>query len=198
MEIFSRYWSFVRGIHRSPGNSPHKGQWPTALRFSLTCARISDSVNNREADYLRRHRAHYDVIVMKSHADVACPSMYMSNWRFYASAFSNTTRFNGLATAIPGSKYANNYKSKNNTKQGGHNMEKYSTLLTLCEGNQTVNSDFPELLCFLCCLRKQTVEDTWEMPVIWDSKELIWGHCNGKCSAKYLTFQWNNHCMPCL
>ena len=23
---FSRYWPFVRGIHRSPVNSPHKGQ----------------------------------------------------------------------------------------------------------------------------------------------------------------------------
>ena len=24
---FLRYWPFVRGIHRSPVNSPHKGQW---------------------------------------------------------------------------------------------------------------------------------------------------------------------------
>ena len=24
---FSRYWSFVRGIHRSPVDSPHKSQW---------------------------------------------------------------------------------------------------------------------------------------------------------------------------
>ena len=23
---FPRYWAFVRGIHRSPVNSPHKGQ----------------------------------------------------------------------------------------------------------------------------------------------------------------------------
>ena len=23
---FPRYWSFVQGIHRSPVNSPHKGQ----------------------------------------------------------------------------------------------------------------------------------------------------------------------------
>ena len=27
------YWSFVRGIHRSPVNSPHKGQWRGALIF---------------------------------------------------------------------------------------------------------------------------------------------------------------------
>ena len=35
---FSRYWPFVRGIHRSPVNSPHKGQWRRALMFSLICA----------------------------------------------------------------------------------------------------------------------------------------------------------------
>ena len=32
---FPRYWPFVRGIHRSPVNSPHKGQWRGALMFSL-------------------------------------------------------------------------------------------------------------------------------------------------------------------
>ena len=35
---FPRYWPFVRGIHRSPVNSPHKGQWRWALVFSLICA----------------------------------------------------------------------------------------------------------------------------------------------------------------
>ena len=35
---FPRYWPFVRGIHRSPVNSPHKGQWHGALMFSLMCA----------------------------------------------------------------------------------------------------------------------------------------------------------------
>ena len=35
---FPRYWPFVRGIHRSPVVSPHKGQWHGALIFSLICA----------------------------------------------------------------------------------------------------------------------------------------------------------------
>ena len=35
---FPRYWPFVRGIHRSPVNSPHKDQWRGALMFSLICA----------------------------------------------------------------------------------------------------------------------------------------------------------------
>ena len=44
---FPRYWPFVRGIHRSPVNSPHKGQWRGALMFTLICARINGWVNNR-------------------------------------------------------------------------------------------------------------------------------------------------------
>ena len=32
---FTRYWPFVRGIHRSPVNYPHKCQWRGALMFSL-------------------------------------------------------------------------------------------------------------------------------------------------------------------
>ena len=61
---FPRNWPFVRGIHRSPVNSPHKGPWRGALMFSLNCARINDWVNNGEAGDLRRNRVHYDVIVM--------------------------------------------------------------------------------------------------------------------------------------
>ena len=61
---FPRYWPFVRGIHRSPVNSPHKGQWRGALIFSLICICINGWVNNREAGDLRRYRAHYDGSVM--------------------------------------------------------------------------------------------------------------------------------------
>ena len=61
---FPRYWPFVRGIHLSPANCPHKGQWRGALMFSLICVWINDSVNNCGAGDLRRYRAHYDVIVM--------------------------------------------------------------------------------------------------------------------------------------
>ena len=64
MENFPRYWPFVRGVNRSPVNSPHNGQWHRALIFSLICAWINGWVNNGEAGDLRRHRAHYDVTVM--------------------------------------------------------------------------------------------------------------------------------------
>ena len=62
---FPGYWPLVRGIHRSPVNSPHKGHWRGALIFSLICAWINRWVNNGEAGDLRRYYAHYDVIVMQ-------------------------------------------------------------------------------------------------------------------------------------
>ena len=61
---FPRYWPFVWGIHRSPVNSPHKGQWRGALMFSLICDWINSWVNNHKAGDLRRHHADNDVIVM--------------------------------------------------------------------------------------------------------------------------------------
>ena len=57
---FSRYWPLARGIHRSPVNSRHKVQWREALKFPLICSRAKVCVNNRSANDLRRHRAHYD------------------------------------------------------------------------------------------------------------------------------------------
>ena len=48
------------------GNSPHKSQWGGGLRwcFLWSAPWINGWVDNREAGDLRRHRAHYDAIVM--------------------------------------------------------------------------------------------------------------------------------------
>ena len=59
-ETFPRYWPFVRGIHRSPVNSPHKGQWCGALVFlSAPESKLGKAVD------LERYRAHYNVTVMR-------------------------------------------------------------------------------------------------------------------------------------
>ena len=55
---FPLYWIFVRGIHRSPANSPHKGQWSGALMFSVICVWPNSWVNNHNAGDLTRRRAH--------------------------------------------------------------------------------------------------------------------------------------------
>ena len=60
MEAFSALMT----LHRSPVNSPHKGQWREALIFSLIDAWTNGWVNNRDAGGLRRHCGHYDVTVM--------------------------------------------------------------------------------------------------------------------------------------
>ena len=61
---FPRYWPFVRGIHWSSVNSPHRGQWRGALMFSLICARTNGWANNRYAGDSIRYRAHYGVTIM--------------------------------------------------------------------------------------------------------------------------------------
>ena len=67
---FPRYWPFVRGIHRSPMTSPHKGQWRGALIFSLICVWINGWVNIGEAGDLRCYRDHYNVTVMHRPAPI--------------------------------------------------------------------------------------------------------------------------------
>ena len=86
---FSRNWPFVRGIHRSPVNSLHKGQWRGPLMFSLICVWINDWVNNREAGDLRRYRAHYDVIVM------SCIIFVKQGWEFIKVVNTSKPRQNG-------------------------------------------------------------------------------------------------------
>ena len=98
---FPRYWPFVWGIYRSPVNSPHKGQWCGALVFSLICASINAWVNNREAGDLRRHRAHYDVIVMWKNTQLwintLCPSDAI--WRH--SSWSILTQVTAYCQPLP-------------------------------------------------------------------------------------------------
>ena len=50
-----------------------EGQWRGALTFSMMCAWTNGWVNNRDADDLTRHRAHYDVIVMNNQALAQIP-----------------------------------------------------------------------------------------------------------------------------
>ena len=52
------------GIHRSPVNSPHKGQLTHSFDVFFDL-RLNDGwVNNREAGDLKGYHAHYDVIVI--------------------------------------------------------------------------------------------------------------------------------------
>ena len=73
METFSALLALCAGNSPVPVNSPHKDQWRGALMFSLIYVLLNAWVNNRETGDLRRHRAHYDVIVMS-------PEYMMAPW----------------------------------------------------------------------------------------------------------------------
>ena len=101
---FSRYWPFVRGIHRWPVDSPHKGQWRRALMFSLICAWTNGWANNRNAGELRRHRADFDVTVISLYI---CSSRSMfDRWGlFYKRFLANNSYLNrNLFCCHPNSK----------------------------------------------------------------------------------------------
>ena len=66
METFSALLVICVGIHRSPVNSPHKGQWRGDLMFSLIGCLNKRLSKHRNTSDLRHHRAHYDVNVMVS------------------------------------------------------------------------------------------------------------------------------------
>ena len=90
METFSALLALCAGNSPVPVNSPHKGQWRGALMFSLICVWINGWVNNRGAGDLRRHRGHYDVMVMfhgkcMVHFSFSCHNM--ANFTIYYNTF---------------------------------------------------------------------------------------------------------------
>ena len=59
-------WSILRASQAETWWCHQMETFSALLMFSLICARINGSVNNREASDLRRHRGHYDGNVMKA------------------------------------------------------------------------------------------------------------------------------------
>ena len=96
---FPRYWPLVRGIHRSPVNSPHKGQWRGALVFFLIFTWTNISVNNPDVGGLWRHRAYYDVIVMTNYRYVISSVGAHGLTKSAATVFTNLV---SRATALAG------------------------------------------------------------------------------------------------
>ena len=112
---FPRYWPFVRGIQRSPVNSPHKGQWHGAWMSSLICAWTNGLVNNRDAGHLRRHGAHYDVTVMMSNVTVS--GLATTNARTFAGTLAPMFGYRlGIGPASEGLQYQNQTKQTRQNK----------------------------------------------------------------------------------
>ena len=143
---FRRHWPFVRGIHRSPMNSPHKGQGRGALMFSLICAWTNAWANNRDAGDLRRHHAHYDVTVMNTQAKADISPSRLSFYEIMmTSSNGNIFRVAGhLCGLFTGHRWIPRTKARD-----------------------------AELWCFLWFQPEQTLEQTFETQMIWDAITLI-------------------------
>ena len=89
---FPRYWPFLRRIHRSPVDSPHKGQWHGALMFSLICAWTNSWATNGDAGDVRRHCTHYDVIVMNL-PDALCVNVFVGYINVLSASSSDKTSY---------------------------------------------------------------------------------------------------------
>ena len=142
--------TFVRGIHRSPVNSPYKGQSHGALLFSLICVWIKDWVNNGEAGDLRRYRAHYDVTIMFNDRKMNS-FMVTSKWR-------NGFRITGpLCWESTGS---------------------INVYTNACPSQKDSHANFSFFLCYLPepNVEKQTVE----LPLIQAIIPPTWRQCNSR------------------
>ena len=78
------------------GNSPVRG----ALMFSSIYAWANGWVNNRDAGYLRRHRAHYDVTVMRCRIMMQSPGQPLVVSAFNASLWSNFEFVKGVKLGV--------------------------------------------------------------------------------------------------
>ena len=118
---FLRYWPFLRGIHWSPVNFPHKGQWCRSLMSSFISAGINCWVNNHEAGDLWGNHAHYDVTIMET--------TYSLHWHHNEwDGISNLQHLDCLLNCL--------FRSRS----------KWTSKLCftgLCEGNSLVISEFP-------------------------------------------------------
>ena len=166
-EHFLRYWPFVRGIHRSLVNSPHKSQWRGALMFSLICTWMDGWVNNREAGDLRRHCAHYDVTVIEN-------NIYVLERRT-VSALTRVLFW----CLFPELRSSEGNKHQNNTRVSTEAVRHESTyiILYLTRHKESINDDkhddlytsFPCLTCsvFVLLMTSQSIGDdvtmTWQL-----------------------------------
>ena len=69
-----RYWPIVRGIHRSPVNSPHKGQWRWVMISSLIWVIVNSNFRNKLQWNLKRNSC---IFIQES----ACENLVCKKWR---------------------------------------------------------------------------------------------------------------------
>ena len=178
---FPRYWPFVREIHRSPVDSPHRGQWRGTLMFSLISAWTKGWANNRVAGDLIRHWTHYDVTVL-----FTVPGYEQ---RFNKNAHT-TPELSFYVVMVKNHKCTHNslydclMASETRLRNMSSNGNIFRVTVPLCEettGDRWIpltDVSDAELWCILWSKSEQKFEQTIGKQMIWDAVvHIIWRHC---------------------
>ena len=92
IENCSALLALCAGNHRSPVNSPHKGQWRGALMFSLIRTWINGWVNNREAGFLGLNVLEYIYIHIYMYKDPRHEDNTVARWSYVNSVNSSVKK----------------------------------------------------------------------------------------------------------
>ena len=200
---FPRHWPFVRGIHRSPVNSPHKSHWHGALMFSLICTRNKRLSKQSWGWWLEmpscslwRHcneiclqafpvangfnKCLYYCHFSNSSADI---SLYCDNISIVTDLIRLLWTFRWWSTDWEFPEDLQDLRLW--FTRSRHQMKTFSMLLALCEGNPPVTGGFPSQgtvarsfdvfrdLCLNKRLSKRAGQHGYEMPL-----HSLWCQCN--------------------
>ena len=179
--IHFQWWRHqLETIDRSPVDSPHDDQWRGALMFSVICAWTSGWANNRDSCDFRRHRAHYNVIVMHIICIGRSGDNFICNEQLPWYPFPMMTSSNGNIFRVTGPLWG---------KSTGHRW------IPLTKASDA------KVGCFLWPAPEQTAKQTIETPVIWDAIApiiyVIVMHiiCMGRTPARFVHRKMQQQCV---
>ena len=125
------------------GHLPKKKPVTRSLMISLISASANGWLNNRGASDLRRHRAHYDVTVMRLSQDMVHHRQYWFYLPFgWYSKSIKKFPFSVISRTAKPAKEKYMWRKHQHT-WWRHQMETFSVVLALCAGNSPDNSEFP-------------------------------------------------------
>ena len=159
--------------HRSPVDSPHKGQWRGALMFSLIWA----WANSREAGDLRHHRAHYDVTVMNDlysgtgnslqpvwlQEITSITAASLSSWPLEQTSVKFQSMYSFLWFKFHDTVFPDIYNGNANIWKDGLDIDMGSRCLKLARSYPHVSA----VLYAISCYAGPYYNDTWLYFVVW-------------------------------